>query len=73
MGAMSLVRVSPKQGREKVGLKNKEGTGACKDTTFYCKNEGHIGAKILSSRVGDGLCGECAYTMICDRRDAEDA
>lgn len=33
------------------------GTGACPDTKFYCRNEGHIGAFIPSSRVGDGLCG----------------
>lgn len=34
-----------------------EGTGACPNTTFYCRNEGHIGATIPSSRVNDGLCG----------------
>lgn len=34
-----------------------EGTGACTDATFYCRNEGHIGSYIPSSRVGDGLCG----------------
>lgn len=33
------------------------GTGACPNTEFYCRNEGHIGAFIPSSRVGDGLCG----------------
>ena len=27
------------------------------NTTFYCRNEGHIGATIPSSRVDDGLCG----------------
>ncbi|THH04769.1 hypothetical protein EW146_g10088, partial [Bondarzewia mesenterica] len=32
------------------------GTGACPDTLFYCKNEGHIGASIPSSRVNDGIC-----------------
>ncbi|KAF8164847.1 glucosidase II beta subunit-like-domain-containing protein [Crassisporium funariophilum] len=32
------------------------GTGACPNTTFYCQNEGHIGATIPSSRVNDGLC-----------------
>ena len=34
------------------------GTSACPGTTFYCKNEGHIGATIPSSRVRDGLCGK---------------
>jgi len=33
------------------------GTSACPDNTFYCANEGHIGASIQSSRVNDGLCG----------------
>jgi len=32
------------------------GTSACPDNTFYCANEGHIGASIPSSRVNDGLC-----------------
>lgn len=41
------------------------GTGACMNTRFYCKNEGHIGAWIPSSRVNDGLCEpEC-----CDGSD----
>ncbi|KAF9242918.1 glucosidase II beta subunit-like-domain-containing protein [Melanogaster broomeanus] len=41
------------------------GTSACPDTTFYCKNEGHIGTTIPSSRVNDGLCEpEC-----CDGSD----
>ncbi|KAH8074933.1 glucosidase II beta subunit-like-domain-containing protein [Cristinia sonorae] len=41
------------------------GTGACPDTQFYCRNEGHIGALIPSSRVRDGLCEkEC-----CDGSD----
>jgi len=41
------------------------GTGACLNTTFYCRNEGHIGATIPSSRVNDGLCEkEC-----CDGSD----
>ena len=34
-----------------------QGTGACPNTTFYCRNEGHIGATISSIRVNDGLCG----------------
>ncbi|KAH9007273.1 glucosidase II beta subunit-like-domain-containing protein [Lactarius hatsudake] len=32
------------------------GTSACPHNTFYCTNEGHIGASIPSSRVNDGLC-----------------
>ncbi|KIP09812.1 hypothetical protein PHLGIDRAFT_85955 [Phlebiopsis gigantea 11061_1 CR5-6] len=41
------------------------GTGACPNTTFYCANEGHIGASVPSSRVNDGLCEpEC-----CDGSD----
>ncbi|KAG7445989.1 uncharacterized protein BT62DRAFT_949940 [Guyanagaster necrorhizus] len=41
------------------------GTGACANTMFYCRNEGHIGASIPSSRVRDGLCeAEC-----CDGSD----
>ncbi|EIN10218.1 hypothetical protein PUNSTDRAFT_63724 [Punctularia strigosozonata HHB-11173 SS5] len=41
------------------------GTGACPGTTFYCVNEGHIGANISSTRVNDGLCEkEC-----CDGSD----
>ncbi|KAF8556298.1 hypothetical protein OG21DRAFT_1596536 [Imleria badia] len=43
------------------------GTSACPGTTFYCKNVGHIGATIPSSRVQDGLCEpEC-----CDGSDEE--
>jgi protein kinase C substrate 80K-H len=33
------------------------GTSACSGNTFYCANEGHIGASVPSSRVNDGLCG----------------
>ncbi|KAH7888167.1 glucosidase II beta subunit-like-domain-containing protein [Phlebopus sp. FC_14] len=41
------------------------GTSACPNSTFYCKNVGHLGATILSSRVNDGLCEpEC-----CDGSD----
>ncbi|KAF8991406.1 hypothetical protein BDZ89DRAFT_973841 [Hymenopellis radicata] len=41
------------------------GTGACPNTYFYCRNEGHTGANIPSSRVRDGLCEpEC-----CDGSD----
>ncbi|KAJ3790593.1 glucosidase II beta subunit-like-domain-containing protein [Lentinula aff. detonsa] len=32
------------------------GTGACPNQPFYCKNEGHVGSFIPSSRVKDGLC-----------------
>ncbi|THH03418.1 hypothetical protein EW146_g10448, partial [Bondarzewia mesenterica] len=32
------------------------GTGACPDTLFYCKSEGHICASIPSSRVNDEIC-----------------
>ncbi|KAF8811886.1 hypothetical protein BYT27DRAFT_7183488 [Phlegmacium glaucopus] len=41
------------------------GTGACPNTTFYCRNEGHIGATIPGSRVNDGLC----ETECCDGSD----
>ncbi|KAI0699838.1 endoplasmic reticulum protein [Cytidiella melzeri] len=41
------------------------GTGACPNTRFYCKNKGHIGAYIMSSRVHDGLC----ETACCDGSD----
>lgn len=34
------------------------GTSACSGNTFYCANDGHIGASIPSSRVSDGLCGQ---------------
>lgn len=37
------------------------GTGACPGTTFYCKNVGHIGMTIPSSRVQDGLCGKSPH------------
>ncbi|KAF5357648.1 hypothetical protein D9758_007540 [Tetrapyrgos nigripes] len=41
------------------------GTGACPDTYFYCKNEGHTGSLIPSSRVKDGLC----EPQCCDGSD----
>ncbi|KAJ3777431.1 glucosidase II beta subunit-like-domain-containing protein, partial [Lentinula raphanica] len=41
------------------------GTGACPNQPFYCKNEGHIGSFIPSSRVRDGLC----ETSCCDGSD----
>ncbi|CUA73826.1 protein kinase C substrate 80K-H [Rhizoctonia solani] len=41
------------------------GTSACPNGTFYCTNEGHIGAAVKSSRVNDGICEpEC-----CDGSD----
>jgi len=41
------------------------GTSACPQSRFYCENEGHIPAYVLSSRVGDGICDpEC-----CDGSD----
>ncbi|EGO01447.1 hypothetical protein SERLA73DRAFT_85086, partial [Serpula lacrymans var. lacrymans S7.3] len=41
------------------------GTSACPNSVFYCRNEGHIGATIRSSRVNDGICEpEC-----CDGSD----
>ncbi|WWC90142.1 uncharacterized protein L201_005075 [Kwoniella dendrophila CBS 6074] len=41
------------------------GTSACPNTTFWCKNEGHIPGQVLSSRVNDGICDpEC-----CDGSD----
>ncbi|CAL1701892.1 unnamed protein product [Somion occarium] len=43
------------------------GTGACPNTRFYCRNEGHIGAFIPSSRVRDGLCEPAC----CDGSDEE--
>jgi hypothetical protein len=44
---------------------NLQGTSACPDGFFYCKNEHHLGAFIPSSRVNDGICGKvfCVYKM----------
>ncbi|KAF8883454.1 glucosidase II beta subunit-like-domain-containing protein, partial [Infundibulicybe gibba] len=42
------------------------GTAACSNNTFYCRNEGHIGATVPSSRVNDGLCVE---PECCDGSD----
>lgn len=44
------------------------GTSACANTTFYCRNEGHLPAKILSSRVNDGICDAAC----CDGSDEND-
>lgn len=33
------------------------GTSACRNSTFFCRNIGHVGASISSTRVNDGLCG----------------
>ncbi|KAE8230582.1 hypothetical protein CF326_g4414 [Tilletia indica] len=44
------------------------GTSACPQSRFYCANEGHIPAYILSSRVDDSVCDpEC-----CDGSDEAD-
>ncbi|PWN46350.1 hypothetical protein IE81DRAFT_319256 [Ceraceosorus guamensis] len=44
------------------------GTSACPTSRFYCKNEGHLPAYLLSSRVNDGICDpEC-----CDGSDETD-
>lgn len=44
------------------------GTSACPGAHFYCRNEGHIPANILSSRINDGICEpEC-----CDGSDEFD-
>lgn len=42
--------------------------GGQRDATFYCANEGHIPARLLASRVNDGICDpEC-----CDGTDEYD-
>ncbi|EPQ27727.1 uncharacterized protein PFL1_04864 [Pseudozyma flocculosa PF-1] len=44
------------------------GTSACPNASFYCHNNGHIPARIRSSRVNDGICDpEC-----CDGSDETD-
>ncbi|KAF9916165.1 hypothetical protein BX616_004469 [Lobosporangium transversale] len=44
------------------------GTSACGTWPFYCKNIGHVGNEIKSSRVNDGVCDpEC-----CDGSDESD-
>lgn len=60
-GVMSLVStVHSLSVRRRCSCRCVLGTGACPNTTFYCKNAGHIGAVIPSTRVNDGKCGECA-------------
>ena len=56
MAVMSRVHSFPPNVFAKV-LQAFPGTSACSGNTFYCVNEGHIGASIPSSRVNDGLCG----------------
>lgn len=34
-------------------------TSACSNGRFYCRNKGHLGAYIYSSRVSDGICDCC--------------
>ncbi|KAF9651810.1 hypothetical protein BDM02DRAFT_3110284 [Thelephora ganbajun] len=41
------------------------GTGACKNSTFFCVNVGHVGALISATRVNDGLC----EPQCCDGSD----
>lgn len=33
------------------------GTSACRNSTFFCRNIGHVGASISATRVNDGICG----------------
>jgi len=42
------------------------GTAACPTMRFYCRNRGHLGKYIFSSRVIDGIC-DC-----CDGSDEQD-
>ncbi|KAJ1723946.1 hypothetical protein LPJ53_001755 [Coemansia erecta] len=44
------------------------GTSACNNGTFYCANEGHVAARISSSRVNDGICDP----QCCDGSDEWD-
>lgn len=42
------------------------GTSACEGRPhayFYCRNAGHIPARILSSRVNDGICGRLSLAQ----------
>ncbi|KDQ29552.1 hypothetical protein PLEOSDRAFT_1055546 [Pleurotus ostreatus PC15] len=41
------------------------GTSACANSTFYCRNDGHIGSTIPSWQVNDGLC----EAACCDGSD----
>lgn len=40
------------------------GTSACPNVSFFCRNEGHHGMVIRSSRVNDGLCGMLCYSGV---------
>lgn len=40
------------------------GTSACPNASFFCRNEGHYGMVIRSSRVNDGLCGMLCYSAV---------
>lgn len=40
------------------------GTSACPNASFFCRNEGHYGMVIQSSRVNDGLCGMLCYSGV---------
>ncbi|KAL4264047.1 Glucosidase 2 subunit beta [Pleurotus pulmonarius] len=41
------------------------GTSACANSTFYCRNDGHIGSTIPAWQVNDGLC----EAACCDGSD----
>lgn len=50
------------------------GTSACRYSTFYCHNEGHIPGRVLSSRVGDGICGlSCTFGLRASQAKADPA
>lgn len=34
------------------------GTSACPNGRFLCRNIGHVGVSLHSSRVNDGICGK---------------
>ncbi|KAJ1844751.1 hypothetical protein LPJ73_005068 [Coemansia sp. RSA 2703] len=44
------------------------GTSACNNGSFYCANEGHVAARISSSKVNDGICDP----QCCDGSDEWD-
>ncbi len=41
------------------------GTSACANSTFYCRNDGHIGSTIPAWQVNDGLCGRYHRVPLC--------